>query len=140
LLRPLHIHAVDQPGADPVDVHHLTFSEELAVGRAHHLPDSEGQRTTGALTYRERFDVGIDLGPLRGPVVPYGLPAGQATAFPSVRPVHLLAHHREDGIDIAAVERLVERLKMLEIIHCFSLLFGPPGPGYAMSMRLTASR
>ena len=109
-------------------MHHLTFPEELPVGRAHHLTDSGGQRTIGTLSDRERFDVGIDLGPLRGPVVPYGLPAGQATAFPSVRPVHLLAHHRENGIDIAAVERLVERLKMLKIIHCFSCSVRPvPG-------------
>jgi hypothetical protein len=61
--------------------------------------------------------VQVYLRPLRSPVGAHRLAADEAPAFPGVRPVNLIAHHREHTIEVPAVERLIQAMKMRKVIH-----------------------
>jgi hypothetical protein len=56
-----------------------------------------------------RLDVRGDLLELARPVAADGLVAVDAPAFPGIRPIHIRIHRCQHRIDVAAIERVVER-------------------------------
>ena len=61
--------------------------------------------------YGDRFDTGIEDGPLPGPILANAFMTIDEAAFHAVRPHHVRLHPGEDGIDIAGVEIAVGAFK-----------------------------
>ena len=78
---------------------------------------STATRPSGRIAIETRLHVWIDLRPLPRPVRPNRCVPSLSSSFPAVRPVHVLAHASERRIDVACIERLVERAQSLLDSH-----------------------
>ena len=85
----------------------------LAVEVADELMDVDRDRAVGTLGDRDRVDPGVDRGPLARPVVADRVLAVQPPSLPCVGPVDVVAARRQDALDVAGVECVVQSSQLL---------------------------
>jgi len=84
-------------------LHHLV-ENDLAAKIANGLMDLDASSAIKVRGKADWFDVRVKRTPLADPVFADSAMAVDATTLHSIRPVHILVHCPENGVDIACVE------------------------------------
>ena len=108
-LSRANLHALDEPFPYEIDVLHHLVKNDLAATIANRLMDLDESSSVRVSGKADGFDVRVEQTPLADPVFADSTMAVDPATLHSIRPVHILVHCLQNGVDIACVERAVCR-------------------------------
>ena len=123
------VHPHHEVVAERVDVGHAALGQHDAVRVADRLVHVHGDAAVAGLREAHRLDVRVDQRELPPPVRAHRVAAAHPAALHPVRPVDVVVHQRQRGLDVARVEGLVGAL---EQFHAADTTRGRGGMGPAV--------
>src|SRR5271156_2932621 len=99
-LAGLNLHALDKTILDAINVLHHLIEEHCAIQIANHLMDRHHGSSDLVSLKAHRFDMRDNQTPLPHPIGTHTAVSVDASAFHSIRPIHILIHgfeHRING-------------------------------------------
>ena len=98
------------------------FVDKHSPGQvAYHLMDIDQNLRSILPMEGNRFNVGVDLAPLFGPIGADGFRPMDKAAFERLRPAHIGSHEHESGTDVTRIEgcvRCAEQVDFLGSVIC----------------------
>jgi len=98
------VHGCDEAVFESENVEDFAVEEDIPLKALDELVDADAELTFGVGGDRERFDVGIELGPLASPVGADLFFANDLAALGGFGPGDVFGHEGEGCIDVAVVE------------------------------------
>jgi hypothetical protein len=106
---------------------HCLIYQELAFPVVHHLMDLYRKPAILQLANLHWLNLCIQHSPLPRPVITYALMPMDVAAFPTVRPLYILGHARQHGIQLPSVEVAVCSLQDFDLMFHGVLASGYSG-------------